>query len=396
MSSRFNQFGSIKKITLGVVSCVLTLFLIEILLRITNYQRKYSVWIWQGEERNSASLHYWDLSDSRIYAALPNVDMGEIFHSDAFGFRYSSHSGQLRDTTQKQNVIISVGDSFTFGHNVKPDDAYPAQLERLLRKSGLNVLVHNAGVLGYGADQEYSYIIDELIPGFHPDLIVWNVNINDIYDSNASCLYKESENGFLKLPGRFNSLYIQGYVFRHIPKKIYDTRLFDVILHILTLITHQQIFTVGCTQPAGNPDTVLFDAFSQKFRFFAYEMKRQYPNQKILFTLTPFKSNLTNDTAQTADTILSMKSAVSILELFRSLPYPWKDANALMKEYINRLNTQEGNGKASEMNPMSLFITDKEFPLNAAHLNEEGNAVWAASMVDAVSTYLRADDVVNR
>lgn len=47
-----------------------------------------------------------------------------------------------------RNAILALGDSFTFGSDVLPEQSWPAHLERML-----NVPVINSGVGGYGIDQ---------------------------------------------------------------------------------------------------------------------------------------------------------------------------------------------------------------------------------------------------
>ena len=44
--------------------------------------------------------------------------------------------------------IVAFGGSNTFGKGVSPDEAYPAQLERLLRAAGYDVVVKNEGTNG--------------------------------------------------------------------------------------------------------------------------------------------------------------------------------------------------------------------------------------------------------
>ena len=72
---------------------------------------------------------------------------GRGFSFDAEGFRRSA-AMPGGGTTPDGSVILAVGDSFTFGDEVKDDETWPAHLQQLL---GRRVL--NAGVSGYGFDQ---------------------------------------------------------------------------------------------------------------------------------------------------------------------------------------------------------------------------------------------------
>ena len=50
--------------------------------------------------------------------------------------------------TAQAATVVALGASNTFGKGVSPSQAYPAQLEVLLRAKGLNVNVINAGING--------------------------------------------------------------------------------------------------------------------------------------------------------------------------------------------------------------------------------------------------------
>jgi acyl-CoA thioesterase I len=44
--------------------------------------------------------------------------------------------------------IVALGDSLSAGYELPPEEAFPAQLERVLKAKGLDVVVENAGVSG--------------------------------------------------------------------------------------------------------------------------------------------------------------------------------------------------------------------------------------------------------
>lgn len=66
--------------------------------------------------------------------------------------------------------IVVIGDSFTFGEDVRDEEVYPARLEELL--DGMEVL--NLGVRGYGTDQQ---VLRMQLTGFahQPDLVILGV-----------------------------------------------------------------------------------------------------------------------------------------------------------------------------------------------------------------------------
>lgn len=82
--------------------------------------------------------------------------------------------------------ILAVGDSFTFGLGVDIEESYPKVLEAMLNRSPLNRYVRkyevvNAGVDGYGPEQEYLYL-KELLNRYRPDLVIVGLYSNDVND----------------------------------------------------------------------------------------------------------------------------------------------------------------------------------------------------------------------
>jgi len=106
------------------------------------------------------------------YVPRPNSSV-KGFGIDAEGFRRSAAMPE-RGATPEGGVILAVGDSFTFGEEVKDDETWPAYLQQLL---GRRVL--NAGVSGYGFDQ-IVLRAEKLVPDLHPSKIVVGFIADDI------------------------------------------------------------------------------------------------------------------------------------------------------------------------------------------------------------------------
>jgi hypothetical protein len=81
---------------------------------------------------------------------------------------------------KQRPAILAVGDSFTFGVSVSDADTWPAVLER---KIGARVI--NAGVPAYGFDQTVLRA-EQLVPLYHPDLIVVSLISDDIQRTELS------------------------------------------------------------------------------------------------------------------------------------------------------------------------------------------------------------------
>ncbi|MCE9592912.1 MAG: hypothetical protein K8S98_01860 [Planctomycetes bacterium] len=67
--------------------------------------------------------------------------------------------------------IATMGDSSTFGHSVKYEETYSAQLEQMLNGAGVRCEVLDAGVVGFTIRQGLERY-DELVREFHPDIVI--------------------------------------------------------------------------------------------------------------------------------------------------------------------------------------------------------------------------------
>lgn len=99
-----------------------------------------------------------------------------------------------------EEIILAVGDSFTFGDQVSDDETWPAGLEKLA-----DTRVINGGVFGYGIDQAYLRMLS-LASKYRPDIVIFSFIPNDIrrvelsVRTSATKPYFElSENGVLIL-----------------------------------------------------------------------------------------------------------------------------------------------------------------------------------------------------
>jgi hypothetical protein len=77
-------------------------------------------------------------------------------------------------------LIVAVGDSFTFGDEVSDADTWPAVLERL---TGIRTV--NGGVFGYGIDQSYLRA-RQLIEAYAPSVLVFSFIPDDVARTELS------------------------------------------------------------------------------------------------------------------------------------------------------------------------------------------------------------------
>ena len=104
---------------------------------------------------------------------------GRSFHTiDADGLRFSGEGHVSSDGS-----ILAVGDSFTYGDEVRDEEAWPAQLQRL---TGRRVL--NGGVTGYGFDQ-IVLRAEQLAAVHRPSVIIVSFIAEDIPRTEMRCLW---------------------------------------------------------------------------------------------------------------------------------------------------------------------------------------------------------------
>ncbi|MGH2898412.1 MAG: GDSL-type esterase/lipase family protein, partial [Solirubrobacteraceae bacterium] len=144
------------------------------------------------------------LDDRVLYKLIPGAQREYIRPAINGGLRirYGINSQgyrgeELRPRGEDLRVVV-YGDSFTQAEYTKTEDTFAARLEaRLAQRLGTPVEVVNAGVAGYGPDQELRRLEDEL-PSLAPDLVIVAIYAgNDFGDLVRNKLYRLAEDGTL-------------------------------------------------------------------------------------------------------------------------------------------------------------------------------------------------------
>ena len=81
----------------------------------------------------------------------------------------------------REALILAFGDSLTAGYGLKAQEAFPAQLEAALRRSGQAVRVHNGGVSGDTSSAGRGRL-NWVLAGLKakPDLVILELGANDM------------------------------------------------------------------------------------------------------------------------------------------------------------------------------------------------------------------------
>jgi lysophospholipase L1-like esterase len=139
----------------------------------------------------------------RGYALAP--DFHASLKSPEFQTSISTNSQGLRERELGPKApgtfrVLVLGDSFVFGQGVDAELAFPRLLESELAKyrPDIKTQVINAGVPGYGTDQEFA-LLQELGWSYSPDLVIVNMFAgNDVNDNLIGGKERRSvRNGFL-------------------------------------------------------------------------------------------------------------------------------------------------------------------------------------------------------
>jgi len=217
------KFGSLClnwliNIVLLMATIFLVLFVAEIHLRIFYVRNFHPDWEISGFHLPDPEL---------IYFPRPSVFEDGRRITNSLGLR----NEEILPKSQEVFRIITLGDSFTWGYEVESEDAYPKVLEELLKTNrGINIEVINAGIQGFGTDQEYRLFIERLVE-LEPDLLLVALSQNDYtYDNITKALYTIKNDKLVPLDARKHWLYIQGTLFHKAPDWLRRSYLFDYFL----------------------------------------------------------------------------------------------------------------------------------------------------------------------
>jgi lysophospholipase L1-like esterase len=86
--------------------------------------------------------------------------------------------------------VLVLGDAYSSGDGVEPDEAWPAVLAR----DGANEVL-NFAITGYGSDQ-YAAVAEEFVPRLRPDVVIVQVSFTDLTDALVSIDERRAAIGF--------------------------------------------------------------------------------------------------------------------------------------------------------------------------------------------------------
>jgi len=186
------------KIILSIVTIIVIVFVLsECVLRLFKIKP-----VLQGE---------WiiDTVDKKTWL----LDKDVIFSTSEFNNpdHYKTQPGDLK--------IVALGDSFTQSFPAQAQDTYPAQLQILLDKKINNAKVINVGMGYAGTDKELEIFKKKVLPNVKPDIVIWQVYFNDIWDNIGLSIYRidKKTNKLVPHGVTFNWAYFRQKMFNFFP-----------------------------------------------------------------------------------------------------------------------------------------------------------------------------------
>lgn len=274
-------------------------------------------------------------------------NFSEIMKTGEFAINISINNYSLRgqnfDFEKRNKRILFLGDSFTFGFGVEAEESFPFLLKEMLNKKGLNYEVINAGVMGYGNDQEAKYLELNGLK-FFPDVLVLGFFADNDLSDNADYSNISIVNGFL----------VRDY-----------TKLDSNTLFLLGFLKQKWVIIYAKLKRMIIPETTIIKDISYNYQIYSY-LNDSYAWDKTYESLEKIVN-------------LSKKSGIPLIlinipsvdTLTRRTEYSLLNDNALEK-FIATHNLSFIDLVLSINNLNESLISEDYFPINK-HLNKKGN-----------------------
>lgn len=257
-----------------LISIILALLICNLVLEKINYSKPSNFYDFALKLENPAFTYDSDL----IYR----------FSDLSYYRNYSADT--LPSNTAK---VVMIGDSVTWSYGATDDfHTYPQLLESNYNQSFPKnpIKVYNFGVPGYGLDQEYLLLQKNILPVLKPQLIIWNLNENDLWDTNYMCLFRQHNNNWSPVSAKYNIGYWYSFLHRYLPSQIINSDIFNFLWQKMYLSlnypTSEPLHTLFCSQSLADSNKSL-----DHLKYFISQLQNQLSNKqtKLIFTLVPYQ-----------------------------------------------------------------------------------------------------------
>jgi len=344
------------KVLISLTSLLFFLIQIEFALRLFKIPRKELVW-------SKYMISEYQPDSLLIYRVRPNLNIPWLT-TDSNGFKTDSH---IRNDVKK--VILVIGDSFVWG-NTDFAYTYPQLLENLLSEKGLDFRVINAGVSGYGIDQEY-ILFNQEFDEIKPTIVIWNINLNDFLAEYQHSLFVEYKDHFFQIPAILSGKYWAGVFSQLLPQFIYNKSLLTNF--ILSKVQNISLFQFKSEEEIEN-----WSIRKAKFLLTKADRKSKENGIKLYLFIVPNQSIIENHSDKEKNVRLLYKITHNLKNL-----HPVDMNKRIQLSIENSYNSSNLLGAQSPN--QSYFLDEHSWnPIGNWHPNELGNRKMAESAAETI------------
>lgn len=383
--------STLANVLLSVLAIFLFLLIAEFIIRLPkNKDLKTNAPSWINLSRKNL-WNCFELNSKVIYTNTKNITkVADCYSTNEQGFRNTS---DIKNSSAKN--IVFLGDSFTWGHGVEKEETYPSHFQKIVNEKGSDVKAINAGLPGYGTDQQLIYFEEIILSKIKPHIVVWNINENDWINNNQTCLFSVKNNKLIKQSARKNTLYLLIWIYQHTPSSILDSKLYWFLFNKIP-----NRYTFGCTKNFQDTDETPIHLNTELIKHINKKLTLQLIRMKNLENKYGFKLLLTFVEGQSAyeipeDTKYKFINKLKLIPLIQSRIDMIIISDAIKANIHTALNQKEEAhnqhlvlGVTTQNLDSKLFLEDTDFPYGSKHMNALGNQLFAESVFEKIKENL--------
>ena len=276
----------------------------------------------------------------------------------------------------KNKQIVILGDSFVWG-NTPNAETYPNHLQDLIHAKNFNYEVLNAGISGYGTDQEFLFFNKYILPKVKPAYVVWNINYNDVFDNIDRPLFDLKNNKLEKIPKWLNGLYLSAVISNQIPNNFKKNSF--AVNWFLNNISRLKLFRV-------NGDTKIAWSVAKIIQEVKEMQKVAQKNKfRLIIAISPNKAIIDDfpEKSKETEVINQIKQGLRDVEIV--------DQNDFFIFFKHGVLTSKNRDNILGVSTNSeLFLDERDqFPIDAWHPNSLGNYLMAKSIAEVITLGLK-------
>lgn len=342
------------------IAVVCTVICIEGILAFFSFPYSPLPFAWVTEQQPT---NIYSMSWNTIWSHNPNKDITIHFdaavqrhRTDTIGTRFVPRTAEdEKDST----YIILIGDSYIYGDILSDEETVASYLQRELDEHGYsNYKVINAGVSGYGPDQQYRLLTKQILPKYPKSIVVWGLSHNDRLDSAERTLTLTYQDQVYSFPGAVHGMYWSGLLHRHVLQYVPKSRF---------------IHTIAAGLVKVNPLGLMYKGDDESFhnKITTFVSRLQKHGHTVVVTQLPNLGYLTFNSGS------YYKEVVALRKLQGKVSY-YFDSNQYLEEYLPQtVSTEE------------LFLTDAEdatMLYGAKHLSSKGSKYYSGLIFNFLET----------